>query len=32
VLVGLIGTFILGWIAGAMVAEFYNWGLDIRRR
>jgi 2TM family of unknown function (DUF5676) len=31
-LVGLISTFVLGWIAGALVAGFYNWGLPIRRR
>ncbi len=28
VVIGLISTFILGWIAGALVAAFYNWGLD----
>lgn len=32
VVIGLISTFILGWIAGALVAALYNWGLDIRRR
>jgi 2TM family of unknown function (DUF5676) len=26
VLLGLVSTFVLGWLAGAMVAAFYNWG------
>ncbi len=28
VVIGLISTFLLGWIAEALVAAFYNWGLD----
>jgi len=32
VVIGLISTFILGWVAGALVAAFYNWGLDNHRR
>jgi len=32
VVIGLISTFTLGWVAGALVAAFYNWGLNTRRR
>ncbi len=27
VLLGIVSTFVLGWLAGAMVAGFYNWGV-----
>lgn len=31
VILGIVTTFILGWIAGYLVAGFYNWGLKSRQ-
>lgn len=32
VVLGITGTFVLGWFAGAMIAAFYNLSLTFRRR
>jgi hypothetical protein len=32
VVLGIIGTFVLGWFAGATIAAFYNLSLTFRRR
>lgn len=29
---GIVSTFVLGWFAGALIAGFYNWGLNGQRR
>jgi hypothetical protein len=32
VVLGIIGTFVLGWFAGALIAAFYNFSLTLGRR
>jgi hypothetical protein len=32
VVLGIVSTFVLGWFAGALIAGFYNWGLNWQRR
>ena len=32
VVLGIVSTFVLGWFAGALVAQLYNWGLRRDRR
>jgi hypothetical protein len=32
VVLGLVSTLVLGWFAGALIAIFYNWGLNGQKR
>jgi 2TM family of unknown function (DUF5676) len=32
VVLGIIGTFVLGWFAGALIAAFYNLSLAFRKQ